>query len=143
MGWVVEQVVQTYPHSRTVLQHKATIISFKQFVFAGLYPNGYRRSMNTLLRTDVFDRWLSQLKDAQGKARVVHRVRSAERGNFGDCRLLESGIAEIRIHSGPGYRVYLARRGRETYVLLCGGTKRGQQRDIARARQLARFLMED
>ncbi|MCI5158381.1 MAG: type II toxin-antitoxin system RelE/ParE family toxin [Candidatus Electrothrix sp. AUS1_2] len=89
--------------------------------------------MNTILRTKIFDVWLSKLKDNRGKARIVERIRSAERGNFGDCRTVGQGVSEMRIHYGPGYRVYFTRTGNVVYILLCGGTKRGQQRDIAKA----------
>ncbi len=98
--------------------------------------------MYTILRTELFDRWLTRLKDAHGKARIVERIRSAERGNFGDCEPVGSGVSEMRIHFGPGYRVYFTRTGKVVYVLLCGGSKRGQQRDIARAKELARTLKE-
>ena len=99
--------------------------------------------MNTILRTAVFDAWLSKLKDSRGKARIVERIRSAERGNFGDCESVGNGVSEMRIHFGPGYRVYVSRTGDVVYVLLCGGTKRGQQRDIAKAQAMARQLEED
>ena len=79
--------------------------------------------VNTILRTDVFDAWLSKLKDARGKARIVERIRSAERDNFGDCEPTGEGIPEMRIHCGPGYRVYFTRTGGVVYLLLCGGTK--------------------
>lgn len=98
--------------------------------------------MNTILRTEAFDSWLSKLKDPRGKARIVERIRSAERGNFGDCESVGAGVSEMRIHFGPGYRVYFTRSGNVMYVLLCGGTKRGQQRDIAKAKELARSLKE-
>ncbi len=96
--------------------------------------------MNTIVCTDIFDAWLSGLKDTRGKARIIKRIRSAERGNFGDCASIGAGVSEMRIHFGPGYRVYFTRIGDVVYVLLCGGTKRGQQRDIARARELAQLL---
>jgi len=96
--------------------------------------------MNRLVRTDIFDRWLSELKDARGKARIVERIRAFERGNFGDCEHVGAGVSEMRIHFGPSYRVYFTRFGDVVYVLLYGGTKRGQQRDILKARELARFL---
>ena len=99
--------------------------------------------MNTFLRTAVFDTWLSKLKDLRGKARIVERIRSAERGNFGDCEFVGNGVSEMRIHFGPGYRVYFTRTGDVVYVLLCGGTKRGQRRDIAKAQVMARQLDED
>ena len=96
--------------------------------------------MNTIVRTDVFDLWLSTLKDVRAKARIITRIRSAERGNFGDCRPVGAGVLEMRIHSGPGYRVYFTQVGDVVYLLLCGGTKRGQDRDITRARDMARLL---
>jgi putative addiction module killer protein len=98
--------------------------------------------MNTILRTDVFDAWLTKLKDMHGKARILKRIRSAGRGNFGDIESLGAGVREMRIHTGPGYRVYFTRQADDVYVLLCGGSKSGQKRDIARAKKLARSLRE-
>jgi putative addiction module killer protein len=97
----------------------------------------------TIVRTEVFDSWLSKLKDGRGKARIIERIRSAERGNFGDCEPIGNGISEMRIHFGPGYRVYFTRTASVVYVLLCGGTKRGQKRDIAKAKELGILLKED
>lgn len=107
-----------------------------------LYLHGYNCIMNTIVRTDVFDTWLSGLKDVHGKALIIKRIRSAERGNFGDCASVGASVSEMRINFGPGYRVYFTRVGEVVYLLLCGGTKRGQQRDIARARQLAQLLKQ-
>ena len=98
--------------------------------------------MYTILRTAAFDTWLSKLKDARGKARIVERIRSAERGNFRDCEPVGDGVLEMRIHFGPGYRVYFTRTSQVVYVLLCGGTRRGQQRDITKAHEIARLLKE-
>ena len=96
--------------------------------------------LNTVLRTAEFDTWLSRLKDVRGKARILERIRCVERGNFGDCAPVGEGVSEMRIHTGPGYRVYFSRKGEAIYFLLCAGTKSGQQRDIARAKGLARLL---
>jgi putative addiction module killer protein len=96
--------------------------------------------MNTFLRTEEFDAWLSALKDKVGRARIAHRIRSAEHGNFGDCEPVGSGISEMRVHVGPGYRVYYTRRGEVVYLLLVGGDKSSQKRDIQRAIELARTL---
>ncbi len=96
--------------------------------------------MNSILRTKAFDVWLSKLKDNRGKARIIERIRSAERGNFGDCKAVGQGVSEMRIHYGPGYRVYFTRSGNVVYILLCGGTKRRQQRDIARAQEIAETI---
>ena len=99
--------------------------------------------MNTVLRTAVFDKWLTQLKDLRGKARIIERIRSAERGNFGDCASVGNGVSEMRIHFGPGYRLYFCRKDDVVYVLLCGGSKQGQRRDLVRAYAIAKSLMEN
>ena len=96
--------------------------------------------MNTFLRSEVFDTWLSALNDKTGRARIAHRIRSAEHGNFGDCEPVGEGVSEMRIHFGPGYRVYYTRRGKVIYLLLLGGDKSTQKRDIKRAIEMARTL---
>ena len=96
--------------------------------------------MNTFHRSDEFDAWLAALKDKVGRARIALRIRSAEHGNFGDCEPVGEGISEMRIHFGPGYRVYFTRRGEVLYLLLLGGDKSSQKRDIKRAIEMARAL---
>ncbi|MBF0502108.1 MAG: type II toxin-antitoxin system RelE/ParE family toxin [Candidatus Riflebacteria bacterium] len=96
--------------------------------------------MNIFLRSEEFDAWLLELKDKLGRARIVHRIRSAEQGNFGDCEPVGEGVSEMRIHVGPGYRIYFARRGEVVYLLLMGGDKSSQKRDIKRAIDMARTL---
>ena len=96
--------------------------------------------MNSFQRSDEFDAWLTALKDKLGRARIVHRIRSAEFGNFGDCEPVGEGISEMRIHFGPGYRVYFTRRGEVVYLLLLGGDKSSQKRDIKRAIEMARTI---
>ena len=98
--------------------------------------------MNTFLRTEEFDKWLSTLKDKIGRARIVYRIRSAEHGNLGDCEPVGEGVSEMRVHVGPGYRVYYTRRGEVIYLLLLGGDKSSQKRDIKRAIEIARALKE-
>ena len=98
--------------------------------------------MNRILRTSVFDKWLSRLKDQRGKARIIERIRSAERDHFGDCQHVGGGVSEMRVHFGPGYRVYFTRQKRVLYVLLCGGTKSSQKRDIERAKKMVYKLRE-
>ena len=105
-----------------------------------MYPFGYTYRMNTFLRSDVFDAWLAGLKDRVGRARILYRIRSAEQGNFGDCEPVGEGVSEMRIHVGPGYRVYFTRRGNVVYLLLIGGDKSSQKRDIRRAIEMARTL---
>jgi putative addiction module killer protein len=98
--------------------------------------------VNTLVRTAEFAGWLRRLRDARGKARILARLDAAELGNFGDCEPVGHGISEMRIHTGPGYRVYFTRREKAVYVLLLGGDKSTQRRDIWRAIQLACELEE-
>lgn len=90
----------------------------------------------TFLRTPEFDGWLKALRDPIGKARIIARIRSAESGNFGDTASVGGGVFEMRIHVGPGYRVYYCRRANTTYLLLCGGDKASQPRDIRVAKAL-------
>lgn len=96
--------------------------------------------MNIFERSDEFDVWLAALKDNIGRARIIHRIRAAEHGNFGDCAPVGEGVSEMRIHVGPGYRVYFTRRSAVVYLLLAGGDKSSQKRDIQRAIAMARTL---
>ncbi|MBP7961023.1 MAG: type II toxin-antitoxin system RelE/ParE family toxin [Caldilineaceae bacterium] len=98
--------------------------------------------MYTVLRSHEFDKWLVRLKDVKGRARIVARIRSAELGNLGDVKPVGDGISEMRIHFGPGYRVYFIQRGRLLIFLLIGGDKSSQNRDIAKAKALAETLEE-
>jgi putative addiction module killer protein len=95
-----------------------------------------------LIRTDEFSAWLAKLKDAKGKARIIARLESAALGNFSDCKPVGEGVSEMRIHVGPGYRVYYTRRELVVYVLLLGGDKSSQKRDIKLAIQMAQALKE-
>jgi len=94
----------------------------------------------TLIRTEVFAEWLNGLDDRRGKARILARLTSAEHGNFGDCEPVGDGVLEMRVHFGSGYQVYFTRFGNVVYVLLCGGDKASQRRDIGRAKAMAREL---
>lgn len=96
--------------------------------------------MGTFLLSDVFDAWLSGLTDKMGRARILQRIDSAEAGNFGDCAVVGKGVSEMRIHIGPGYRIYYTRRGATIYLLLLGGDKSSQKHDIKRAISMARDL---
>lgn len=98
--------------------------------------------MNSIIRSTVFDDWLKALRDFKGRARIVSRLEAAQRGSFGDCESVGEGVSEMRIHYGPGYRVYYTRRGRTVYLLLVGGDKSTQKRDIRVALEMARELKE-
>jgi len=82
---------------------------------------------------DVFGEWLRKLRDRQAQARILARLARLETENFGDCRALSRGIWELRIDYGPGYRVYFAMIERTCVLLLVGGDKRSQSRDIGKA----------
>jgi len=99
--------------------------------------------LNTLLRSSDFDEWLSHLADQKAKARILARLTSAIYGNFSDCESVGEGISEMRIHVGAGYRVYYMRTGSTVYVLLAGGIKASQTKDIAKAKRMARELKRE
>jgi putative addiction module killer protein len=96
--------------------------------------------MNSILTTEVFDAWFAGLKDMQAVRRVQARIDRAEDGNFGDCEPVGDGVSEMRIHYGPGYRVYFVKRGMEIVILLAGGNKSTQSKDIKTALEIARQL---
>ena len=91
-------------------------------------------------KTEEFNRWLSALRDDGARAKILVRIQRLEAGNFGDVKDVGEGISEMRIDHGPGYRVYYKRVGLEIYLLLCGGEKAGQRRDINLAKKLASEL---
>ena len=82
-----------------------------------------------------FEDWLNDLKDKRAVARVLARLARVRQGNLGDCKPVGEGVSELRVDYGPGYRVYFGQKGRMLVVLLCGGDKRTQDRDIRLARQ--------
>jgi putative addiction module killer protein len=96
--------------------------------------------MRTIQTTGVFDAWFASLKDRQAAIRIQVRIDRAEHGNFGDVKPVAEGVSEMRIDHGPGYRVYFTQRGMEIVILLAGGSKATQDRDIREALQLARQL---
>lgn len=83
-----------------------------------------------------FIEWVAALRDKIAKARIATRLRQIESGNFGDAKPVGEGVTELRIHVGAGYRVYCGRRGQHWVILLCGGDKDSQPKDIARAKVL-------
>jgi putative addiction module killer protein len=89
-------------------------------------------------QTGAFAQWLAGLRDRAAVARINVRIRRLSLGNPGDVRPVGGGVSELRIDYGPGYRVYLIHRGPQTVVLLCGGDKSTQDRDIGRAKELAK-----
>jgi putative addiction module killer protein len=98
--------------------------------------------MITILKTSKFTKWLQELKDLKGKARIQARIDRLEFGHFGDCESIGTGVFELRIHFGPGYRVYLMKKGQELVILLAGGDKGSQAKDIKQAIKLSNELRE-
>ena len=105
-----------------------------------MYLNGYDLWVYQLQQTDTFARWLRRLRDARSKARILARLESARLGGLGDCKAVGSGVREMRIHTGGGYRVYFVQREKILLILLCGGSKSSQSTDIRRAKQLAKEI---
>jgi putative addiction module killer protein len=91
-------------------------------------------------RTRQFSVWIDGLKDITARARILARIRRLAEGNPGDHRNLTGGVSELRVDVDPGYRVYYTQRGNELIILLVGGDKGTQQRDINKAKELARSL---
>jgi putative addiction module killer protein len=93
-------------------------------------------------KTGYFVQWLDDLRDLQARARIQARIERLAAGNPGDVEPVGEGVSELRIHYGPGYRVYFKKRGKELIILLAGGDKRTQTKDIETALRLARNLPE-
>lgn len=93
--------------------------------------------MIEVLETNAFVVWFASLKDEIGRAMITARMLRVSRGSFGDAKPVGAGVSELRIHGGPGYRIYFVRRGQTLVVLLCGGSKSSQSRDILRAKAMA------
>lgn len=93
-------------------------------------------------KTDIFSNWLDALRDLHARARVLARVERLTTGNFGDVQPVGEGVSELRINYGPGYRVYFKQQGKTLIILLAGGSKSTQSKDIKLAQRLARGLSE-
>lgn len=95
--------------------------------------------MFTVAYTDHFEDWLNGLRDRQARSRILVRIERVEEGNLGDHKFFD-GIGEFRFNFGPGYRVYFVKQGETVIMLLAGGDKDSQERDIARAKEIAKEL---
>ena len=96
--------------------------------------------MVEIRKTELFAKWLDNLRDIKAKARVLVRIERLASGNAGDVKPVGEGVSEMRIDYGPGYRVYFIQRGSELIILLAGGDKSSQSRDIKAAVRLAQNL---
>ena len=111
-----------------------------------MYPASYNKGVNdknTIHETTRFSAWFDKLRDVRGRARIAARIDSAKAGNFGDYQVLGAGISELRIDVGPGYRVYYAQEGSNMYLLIAGGDKSTQNRDIRKAKELWQMIKEE
>jgi putative addiction module killer protein len=96
--------------------------------------------MLEIRQTEIYAHWIGRLGDDRARARIEARLYRLSLGNPGDVRPVGQGVSELRVDYGPGYRIYFAVQGKTVVVLLCGGDKRTQKRDIAAAKSLARQL---
>lgn len=117
---------------------KTNQLRVNRIVIAVSYPVEYN-SMD-ILQTAYFSSWFSKLKDKKAKACIQMRIDRAEDGNFGDHKFVGVGVLEMRIDYGPGYRVYYTLRGGLLIILLAGGDKSSQEKDIRKAQALAKKL---
>lgn len=102
------------------------------------FPVLYKGQVHEIRQTENFLVWLASLKDVVGRGRIFDRLLRIADGNFGDSKSVGDGVEEIRMHFGPGYRIYFRRRGTMIVLLLVGGHKDSQKRDIALACELAK-----
>lgn len=103
-----------------------------------MYPIRY--IMFEVLTTDEFDKWLSDLADERARTKIVSRVARLRFGNAGDAKPVGEGVSEMRVHHGPGYRVYYKQTRKTIIVMLCGGDKATQEKDVRRAKKMAAEL---
>jgi len=96
--------------------------------------------MIEIRQTDEYADWFERLRDREARARILVRIRRVSLGNLGDVKPIGEGVSELRVACGPGYRIYLKQQGDRVIVLLAGGDKSSQKRDIERAQALARGL---
>lgn len=96
--------------------------------------------MPAVYETEFFSNWVSKLRDQRAKAKIASRIDRLANGNPGDVRPIGEGLSEMRVDHGPGYRVYYIGRGKDLVILLCGGDKSTQARDIEQAKEIAANL---
>lgn len=106
-------------------------------MYPKLYPIGYFSPVIALRKTAEFDKWLQRIRDDRTRERISSRVLQLREGRTGDHKYVGEGVWELRFHFGPGYRVYYTRRRQEWILLLAGGDKSSQEKDIQRARKIA------
>jgi len=108
-----------------------------------MYLLGYNLHMYTIKQTNIFSKWLSNLKDTKGKIAILRRIDRLRVGNLGDYKSLGNNISELRITTGPGYRVYYTKKDKEIIILLIGGDKKTQSNDIQKAKKILKELEDE
>ena len=108
-----------------------------------LYLTRYNIAMYMIKQTEIFSKWLLKLKDTKAKVVILRRIQRVQEGNFGDYKSVSSEISELRITTGPGYRVYYTKRNEEIVILLIAGDKSTQTEDILKAKKIAEELKND
>ena len=96
-----------------------------------------------VLRTDTFSKWLEGLNDVVTRGKIIVAIENLEKGNLGDSKPVGEGVSELKLHFGPGYRLYYMKYGDQVLLLLCGGAKASQKRDIKKARKLKLEVEKD
>ena len=121
--------------SRPLIRTDASIVALATDVLSG-----YALHVIEVRETEEYSRWFDGLRDRQGRVRILARIRRLSLGNPGDVKPVGEGVSELRVDFGPGYRVYFVQEGAVVVILLAGGDKSTQKRDIERAKELARDL---
>jgi len=96
--------------------------------------------MYLIEKTVYFDKWLRKLKDNLAKSKILTRLKKLERGHFGDVKSLKDKLHELKIHHGPGYRIYYTKKGDSIILIICGGDKSTQANDIEKAKEILKEL---
>ena len=107
-----------------------------------VYPLGYNEGDLIIKETDIFKKWMRELKDRMARSIINARIRRLSLGNRGDTEYIADGVSELRINFGPGYRVYYIQVKKRIIILLCGGDKSSQNRDIEKAKHISSSLEE-
>ncbi len=92
--------------------------------------------MFEIVTTEIYNKWVFKLKDNTALLKIDVRLERLKQGNFGDVKSVGDGVSELRIDYGPGYRIYFTKQGNKIILLLCGGDKRTQDKDIKRAKEM-------
>lgn len=115
-----------------------------------MYPLRYNKAMieidieiyETITGKRPFEEWLKDLREICTRAKILTRIDRLKTGNFGDCKTLQDGVCELRIHYGPGIRIYYGKIGTKLILLLCGGDKSSQEKDVAKAKEYFKDFQE-